>query len=101
MNDQQREAINRAEAAKRIIDDPMVKEALQTIEDGITAAWKDLPARDVEGREYLHRLLQAKRRFETVFQIVLEEGVVSVADLRAEEERKSILTRVKERVYGT
>lgn len=101
MNDQQREAINRAEAAKRIIDDPMVKEALQTIEDGIAAAWKDLPARDVEGREHLHRLLQAKRRFETVFQIVLEEGEVSKAELRAEEERKSILTRVKERVYGT
>ena len=100
MNDQQRAAAARAEAAKRIIDDPMVKEALQIIEDGITAAWKDLPARDVEGREHLHRLLQAKRRFETVFQIVLEEGAIVVAELRAEEERKSILERVKERIYG-
>lgn len=101
MNDQQREAINRAEAAKRIIEDPMVKQALQAIEDGITDAWKDLPARDVDGREHLYRLLQAKRRFETVFQIVLEEGAVSVAELRAEEERKSIMTRVKERLHGT
>jgi predicted nucleic acid-binding protein len=98
MNDQQREAINRAEAARRIVEDPMVKEAFQIIEDGITEAWKDLPARDVEGREHLHRLLQAKKRFETVFQIVLEEGEVSKAELRAEEERKSILTRVKERL---
>lgn len=101
MNDQQRATAARAEAAKRIIEDPMVKEALQIIEDGITDAWKDLPARDVEGREYLHRLLQAKRRFETVFQIVLEEGAVTAAELRAEEERKSIMTRVKERIYGT
>lgn len=98
MNDQQRTAAARADAAKRIIDDPMVKEALQIIEDGITSAWKDLPARDVEGREHLHRLLQAKRRFETVFQIVLEDGAIVAADLKAEEERKSILTRVKERL---
>lgn len=100
MNDQQREAIARADVAKRIIEDPMVKEALQIIENGITDAWKDLPARDVEGREHLHRLLQAKRRFETVFQIVLEEGAVSVAELRAETERKSILDRVKERLHA-
>ena len=78
----------------------MVVEALQVIEDGITAAWKDLPTRDVEGREHLHRLLQAKRRFETVFQIVLEEGTVATAELKAEEERKTIMTRVKERIYG-
>lgn len=101
MNDQQRDAINRAEAAKRIITDPMVVEALKIVEDSITDAWKDLPVRDVEGREHLHRLLQAKRRFETVFQIVLEEGSLATAELRAEEERKSIMTRVKERIYGT
>jgi len=100
MNDEQRNAINRADAAKRIITDPMVVEALQAIEDGITDAWKDLPTRDFEGREHLHRLLQAKRRFETVFQIVLEEGTVATAELKAEEERKSIMTRVKERIYG-
>jgi hypothetical protein len=100
MNDEQRTAINRADAAKRIITDPMVVEALKVIEDGITEAWKDMPTRDIEGREHLHRLLQAKRRFETVFQIVLEEGAVAAAELKADEERKSILTRVKERVYG-
>lgn len=101
MNDEQYAAINRAEAARRIITDPMVVQALQTIEDGITEAWKDVPLRDVEGREHLHRLLHAKRRFEAVFQIVLETGALASAELRAEEERKSIMSRVKERIYGT
>lgn len=101
MNDEQYAAINRAEAAKRIITDPMVVEALKTIEDGITEAWKDVPLRDVEGREHLHRMLQAKRRFESVFEIVLQEGELASAELRAEEERKSIMTRVKERIYGS
>lgn len=100
MNDEQYAANNRAEAAKRIITDPMVVEALKTIEDGITEAWKDLPTRDTEGREYLHRLLQAKRRFESIFQIVLNEGVLAAAELKAEEERKSIMSRVKEHIYG-
>ena len=100
MNDEQYAANNRAETAKRIITDPMVVEALKTIEDGITEAWKDLPTRDTEGREYLHRLLQAKRRFESIFQIVLNEGVLAAAELKAEEERKSIMSRVKEHIYG-
>lgn len=100
MNDEQYAANNRAEAAKRIITDPMVVEALKTIEDGITEAWKDLPTRDSEGREHLHRLLQAKRRFESIFQIVLNEGVLAAAELKAEEERKSIMSRVKEHIYG-
>jgi hypothetical protein len=100
MNDEQYAATNRAEAAKRIFTDPMVVEALKTIEDGITEAWKELPMRDVEGREYLHRLLQAKRRFEAVFYIVLEEGVLAASQLRAEEERKSFADRIKERIYG-
>lgn len=100
MNDEQYAANNRAEAAKRIITDPLVVEALKTIEDGITEAWKAMPERDVEGREYLHRLLQAKRRFESVFEIVLSEGVLAASQLRAEEERKSFAARIKDRING-
>lgn len=100
MNDDQRQAINRADAAARILEDAMVKEALQAIEDGITEAWKDVPARDVEAREHLHRLLQAKRQFENVFRICMETGTIARAELQAEEERKSLLIRVKEFVNG-
>lgn len=100
MNDEQYAANNRAEAAKRIITDPLVVEALKTIEDGITEAWKAMPERDAEGREYLHRLLQVKRRFESIFEIVLSEGVLAAAQLRAEEERKSFAARIKERING-
>lgn len=100
MNEQQRNDINRADAAKRILDDPLVKEALQAVENGITDAWKEVPARDVEAREHLHRLLQAKRQFENVFRICIETGAIARAELQAEQERKSLLTRVKERLHG-
>jgi hypothetical protein len=100
MTDEQRIALARSEAAKRIMDDPMVKEALEAIESGIVEAWKDMPLREVEGREHLHRLLQAKRKFEAVFASHMANGSIAAHDLRAEEERKNLLTRMKERVYG-
>jgi hypothetical protein len=100
MNDQQCIDISRAGAAKRIMDDPMVKEALQAIENGIVEAWKDVPLRDVEAREHLHRLLQAKRKFVAIFEMHMQTGALAAAELKADEERKSLLSRVKDRIYG-
>jgi hypothetical protein len=100
MDDKQRIAINRADAAQRIMDDPLVKEAFQAIEDGIVDAWKVIPSRDVEAREHLHRLLQAKQKFENVFRIAVEEGAISKAELQADEQRKSLMTRMKERIHA-
>lgn len=92
--------INRADTARRIMDDPMVKDALQAIEDGIVEAWKDLPLRDVEGREHMHRMLHAKRKFEAVFAAHLQNGQIAAAELKAEEERKSIIERAKGFIRG-
>lgn len=100
MNDQQHIAISRADAAKRILEDPMVKDALRAIEDGIVEAWKDLPLRDVEGREHMHRMLHAKRKFEAVFAAHLQNGQIAAAELKAEEERKSIIERAKGFIRG-
>lgn len=100
MTDGQRADIARSDAATRIMQDPMVQEALAAIEDGIVGAWKDLPLRDVEGREQMHRLLQAKRKFEQVFLTHMQNGKLVAAELRIEEERKSLTARFKEKIYG-
>jgi hypothetical protein len=100
MNDQQRISLAKADAAKRIMDDPMVKEALDAIEQGIVEAWKSVPIRDVEARESLHRLLTAKRKFEAVFQSHMENGTLAAAELKAEEERKGLMARLKDRIHG-
>lgn len=92
--------INRAEQAKRILDDPLVKDALQAIEDGIVEAWKDVPLRDTEGREHLHRLLTAKRKFEAVFAAHIQNGQIAAAELKAEEERKTIIERARDYIRG-
>jgi hypothetical protein len=100
MNDQQRIDIARADAARRIIEDPMVKEAFEAIEQGIQSAWADTPIRDSEAREHLFRLLQAKRKFEAVFHAHMQNGTIATAELKAEEERRGLMSRIKERVYG-
>jgi hypothetical protein len=100
MNDQQRIDIARAEQAKRILEDDMVKEAFAAIESGIVEAWKDLPMRDTEGREHLHRLLQAKRKFEQVFASHIQNGAVAANELKAEEARKTIIERAKGFIRG-
>lgn len=100
MNDQQRIDINRADAARRILDDPMVKEALAGVEEAIVQTWKDLPLRDTEGREHLHRVLYAKRQFEQVFAAHLTNGQIAAEELRAEEARKSIIERAKGFIRG-
>lgn len=100
MNDQQRTDIARADAAERILNDPMVKEALAAIEDGIRMAWSDTPIRDAEAREHLFRLLQAKRKFEEVFISHIQSGELAKHQLAAEEERKGLMARMKDRIYG-
>lgn len=100
MTDEQRIAIARADAAKRIMGDTMVKDALAAIEDGIVSVWKDLPHQAVAERENLHRLLQTKRQFERLFEAHIQNGAFATNDLRIEEERKTLAQRFKDKIYG-
>lgn len=43
----------RGEHAARLLSDPLLVEAFETIAERYEAAWKTSPARDVEGRERL------------------------------------------------
>lgn len=52
MNEQQR-----AEHAKRIIEDEVFKQAFNEVESGIIAAWRDAPIRDTQGQHELKLML--------------------------------------------
>lgn len=56
--------------------------------------------RDVEGREHLHRYLKVIGQFEAAFRAHLETGQLAAAAIRAEEEQKTLMERIKERVRG-
>lgn len=46
-------ATERAAQAQRLLDDPMLKDAFKTLEDGYQAAWRTTLIDDISGREKL------------------------------------------------
>lgn len=90
----------RAERARLILEDPLVADALAAIRTELMAAWQASPARDTEGREHLFRFFKVAETFERALKTHMETGALVSAHLRAEDERKSLLARAKEKIYG-
>lgn len=92
-----REQFNRAEEAARIMAQPMVVDALAAIEQGIFDAWAD-PHLTLEQREELNRLIQAHRRFVSVFETHLKDGELARHELGLPVEQQSFFQRIKQRI---
>lgn len=90
--------IARADRAKLILEDPMVVEALTAMRDHIMQAWQESPARDKEGREELFRYMKVIGQFESVFRAHIETGALAAHQLRTEEERNSVLARLRDKL---
>ncbi len=84
------EEIARSEAAKRIYEDPLFKEALNLVRQEILDKWSSTPARDVEGREWLWQLHQSANKFELVFLGWMETG--KLAELGKE---RSLMQKIR------
>lgn len=67
-------AQQRAEHAARILDDPLVKEALDLIEREIVEQWEACPVRDLEGRELLWRFMKTASKFRGILKGAIESG---------------------------
>lgn len=68
------EAIKRAGRAQQLLEEPMIKEALETIERDIIAQWEACPARDTEGREQLWKYYKTALKFKGILQGAIESG---------------------------
>ena len=80
------ETVQRAEHARQILDDALVKEALDAIEREIIEQWEACPARDKEGRELLWQYYKHAKKFRGIFQGAIESG--KVVQLRAQQSLK-------------
>ena len=70
------EAIRRADDAKRVLSDPIVKQALEGIRKEIYSQWSATPARDSEGREWVWRHLKVLEKFEGILKGYIENGKI-------------------------
>ncbi len=59
--------IARGEHAKRLLDDPLLQEAMRETRKAVTDAWAALPVENKAQAEELKRLLWAANQFEAIF----------------------------------
>lgn len=68
------ELLLRADAAQRMLQDPLFKEACETLEKDIFEAWARTGIRDKEGQHELLLMLQTARKFKGIFEQIVMTG---------------------------
>ena len=91
-------AIQRAEHAKRLLDDDLLKEALETIKTQTQGLFFELASNQAEAREYLHLMDKARQQFENLLKVLIAGGEVSKYELMAEESTRARVSAIQERV---
>lgn len=74
MNEEQR-----AENAKRILEDPLVKEAFDTLRKEFLIGWEHSSIQDAESRETLWLGLKVLSRLHTHFESIISSGQMAKA----------------------
>jgi hypothetical protein len=92
------DAIHRAEHAKRLLDDDLLKEALNTLKTETQALFFELPTGDAQAREKLHLMDKMRQQFENILTAIIVNGEVTQYGLLAEEHAKAAAQAIKERV---
>lgn len=88
--------ISRGNEAQRLLDSPVIRETLAGIKAEIIEQWSAMPARDVEGREWVWRHYKVAEKFEAMLR-----GYVETAKLeRLRIEEKSSFADSVKRKFG-
>lgn len=94
------EQIQRAERAKLLLDDPMIKEALADIEQAVIEQWTALSVTDKATAEELKRLLWAAQQFKAIFTVTIAGAAVARNELLNAETMKVRAEAANRRIHG-
>lgn len=64
----------RGREAQQLLDNEMLKEALDTLKSAVIEQWKDCPIRDKEGQVLLLQLAKLTDKFESILRGIVETG---------------------------
>jgi hypothetical protein len=73
----------RASHAKRLLDDPVLQEALQKVRDEALKAWETTAARDTEGREWAWLTVKNVDRIKVALESMVDDGKIAAARVQA------------------
>lgn len=82
-------AVVRANKAKQLLEEPLIKESFERLEQDIFEAWSQTGIRDKEGQHELLLMIQTARKFKALFTQIVQTGELAQKDLQ-----KPKLTRV-------
>jgi hypothetical protein len=82
--------LSRANEARRIIENPLVMEALSLIRSNLHSKWEASSYEESTGREEAYRMLKVANEFERYFHQALESGKIAEKEL-------SLMEKVKQK----
>lgn len=77
------DAAARAGAAKRLIDDPLLIEALANIRKAAIGAWEATSTEQAAAREFAWLTVKVVNRIEAELQAVIDNGAIAAARIQA------------------
>jgi len=95
------EQIARGEHAKRLLDDPLFKEAMHETRQAVIDAWAALPVENKAQAEELKRLLWAANQFEAVFVSLMGGATILRDELLRAESMQTKAEATQRRINGT
>jgi uncharacterized protein YecA (UPF0149 family) len=89
------EALRRANQARQVFEQPIVKDTLDFMEREIMEQWKACPVRDLEAREALWRLAVTTSKFRELLRGTMESGKLAANQIQR---KQSMLEKAKSAV---
>lgn len=89
--------IDRGIKAAKLIEDPILKEAFQSVRDAITDSWENAPVRDREGHHELKLMLKLLTDVESYFTRAVVDGKFAAEELKRQNLAAKIIKRVRGR----
>lgn len=85
----------RGDHAQQLLKDELLNEVLDEMLNQTLEAWENSPARDGEGREYLHKFYLATKKVRNTLKSFVETG--KMANIQIE---RSLVEKVKTKLFG-
>jgi hypothetical protein len=84
----------RGQAAQMLLDNELLRQALDAIEAEVVEQWEKCPARDAEGKEALWQLFKTSKKFRAVLFGYVQTGKLASENLKRFDEKESRLRRL-------
>lgn len=89
--------IDRGIKAAKLIEDPLLKEAFNSVRSAITEAWAEAPIRDKDGHHELKLMLKLLADVEGYFNRAIVDGTFAAEELKRQNMAAKIIKRVRGR----